>query len=120
MVVPAFDPNARILLSGDGKTGNLLLPTDAEAGAARRNARRRPRVAGGHMLLVRWLTLALLVLFAADQCAGQTAAKSGTTAKPPAVRDVSSVLADAIGRHDVPGMVAAVIEGDRIIATGAA
>jgi CubicO group peptidase (beta-lactamase class C family) len=33
---------------------------------------------------------------------------------------VSDVLAKAIARHDVPGMVAAVIEGDRVVAVGAA
>ena len=34
--------------------------------------------------------------------------------------DVSDVLAPIIRTHDVPGMVAAVIEGDRVVAVGAA
>ena len=36
------------------------------------------------------------------------------------VQDVSQVLADAIARHDVAGMVAAVITSDGVVATGAA
>jgi CubicO group peptidase (beta-lactamase class C family) len=34
--------------------------------------------------------------------------------------DVSAQLAAIVKRHDLPGMVAAVIEGDRVVATGAA
>src|SRR3982751_5085934 len=35
-------------------------------------------------------------------------------------KDVSETLRKAIADHDLPGMVAVVIEGDRVVATGAA
>jgi CubicO group peptidase (beta-lactamase class C family) len=38
----------------------------------------------------------------------------------PAADDVSAQLGDIVRRHDLPGMVAAVIQGDRVVATGAA
>jgi CubicO group peptidase (beta-lactamase class C family) len=42
-------------------------------------------------------------------------------APPPAApKDISLLLAPVIERHNVPGMTAAVIEGNRVIATGAA
>jgi CubicO group peptidase (beta-lactamase class C family) len=37
-----------------------------------------------------------------------------------APRDVSETLRKALAQHDIPGMVAAVVEGDRVVATGAA
>src|SRR5438477_2595405 len=36
-----------------------------------------------------------------------------------APRDVSALLAPIIGKHDVPGMVGAIVEGDAIVASGA-
>src|SRR5689334_8723265 len=56
----------------------------------------------------------LLVLLAGAFCQAATAQPAD------APRDVSELLRAVIGRHDVPGMVAAVIEGDRVVATGAA
>ena len=40
--------------------------------------------------------------------------------RPPAPADVSPDLAAIVKQHDVPGMVAVVVEGDRVVATGAA
>jgi CubicO group peptidase (beta-lactamase class C family) len=39
---------------------------------------------------------------------------------PAKANDVSSQLAPIIQRHNLPGMVAAVVQGDRVVATGAA
>src|SRR5687768_2324500 len=65
-------------------------------------------------------TIILLALACAGASFGQ-AARGGRADSPPAdVQDVSTVLADAIAKHGVPGMVAAVIEGDRVVATGVA
>jgi CubicO group peptidase (beta-lactamase class C family) len=67
--------------------------------------------------LTRWRWLTGVVVILCGRCVAG-AAPAEAPAQP--VADVSRVLADAIGRYDVPGMTAAVIGGDRVVATGAA
>src|SRR5215210_1082981 len=64
------------------------------------------------MRSVRILTIVFLAGMLRRECLAQAA--GGAT------DDVSAQLADVVGRFDVPGMVAAVIEGDRVVAAGAA
>jgi CubicO group peptidase (beta-lactamase class C family) len=66
------------------------------------------------MALKRWLFLGLLVAFWAHHGFAQAPQRGA------AASDISPLLAEVIERHNVPGMTAAVIEGDRVVATGAA
>jgi len=63
------------------------------------------------MTLLRGLGVLCAVLTAMEGRAQPAAAKA---------EDVSAQLAPVIQRHNLPGMVAAVVEGDRVVATGAA
>ena len=63
------------------------------------------------MKLLRGLGVLCGVLTAMEGRAQPAAAKA---------EDVSAQLAPVIQRHNLPGMVAAVVEGDRVVATGAA
>lgn len=60
-----------------------------------------------------WLRLGCLV--AAWLCVCPVAA-----AAEPSAAEVSAQLAEVIARHDVPGLTAAIIHGDRVVAIGAA
>jgi CubicO group peptidase (beta-lactamase class C family) len=68
---------------------------------------------------------ALIASLAATGFAGQAATPvqgAGATLEKPAraeVRDISALLPDILAKRDVPGMVVAIIEGDRVVALGA-
>ena len=53
-------------------------------------------------------------------CVLVAATKAWPQPSPATTDDVSAQLADIVRRHDLPGMVAAVIQGDQVVATGAA
>ena len=57
---------------------------------------------------------------AARRAAGAAGAAAAGAAAKAEVRDVSAVLAPIIEKHDVPGMVAGIVVGDRLVAAGAA
>jgi CubicO group peptidase (beta-lactamase class C family) len=63
------------------------------------------------MKLLRVVSVLCAVMAAVDARAQAAAAKAD---------DVSAQLREIIRRHDLPGMVAAVVEGDRVVASGAA
>lgn len=62
-----------------------------------------------------WFRFGCLLATWACTCQGNDA----VAAEPPAA-DLSTQLAEIVARHDVPGMTAAVIKGERIVALGAA
>lgn len=68
----------------------------------------------------RMLTWMCLVAAAAKPVFGAALVAPPSAAAAGGTTDVSPLLAGIIARHDVPGMVAAVIEGDRVVAAGAA
>src|SRR4051812_531028 len=53
-------------------------------------------------------------------CVLVAATKAWPQPSPATTDDVSAQLADIVRRYDLPGMVAAIIQGDQIVATGAA
>jgi CubicO group peptidase (beta-lactamase class C family) len=57
------------------------------------------------------VSIALAVAMAAHAIAGDA---------PAAARDVSSILAPILEKHSIPGMAAAIVQGDRTVAIGAA
>lgn len=72
-------------------------------------------------LIAAWVA-ACGLCFGADvlaQAGAEGPAAAGAAAKAE-VRDVSAVLAPIIEKHDVPGMVAGIVVGDRLVAAGAA
>ena len=69
-----------------------------------------------------WLAIYIVIAPLTTHCDGRPAVPKDNPdpAKQSApTADVSSVLAEITRQHDLPGMVAAVIEGDRVVATGA-
>lgn len=51
---------------------------------------------------------------------GAAAIDEGQPQPPKGVRDASELVAEAIKKHDIPGMAAVLIEGDAIVASGVA
>ncbi len=66
----------------------------------------------------------MLLIFAALPAVAQQPAPPASPQSPPAppseVRNLSALLSPIIQKHDVPGMVAGIVVGDRLVAAGAA
>lgn len=73
---------------------------------------------------MRSATIAAWVAVCGLSLAGSACAQPGADASVAAakteLRDVSALLAPIIEKHDVPGMVAGIVVGDRLVAAGAA
>src|SRR5687768_9115287 len=89
---------------------------------------RRPTQTEDNVALKRLMTVLCLcasclpMLWPAGVQAQSSATKAAAAKaeKAPAAKDVSPLLLEIIGRHDIPGMTAVLIEGDTVVATGAA